>query len=74
MQVYFFEPILAVITAVPFCLAVTFPLEDTVAMDFLLLVQDIFLLVPVTFKVADCPFSKVSVFLFILTAADTVIG
>ena len=51
LQVSFFFPYFAVMTAVPFFLAFTTPFEDTVATLFLLLVQVIFPFVPLAFKV-----------------------
>ena len=51
LHLYFFFPILAVITAVPGFWAVTFPFLVTVAIVFLLLDHFTFFFVPFTFKV-----------------------
>ena len=50
LHVSFFFPYLAVMTAVPFFLAFTTPVLETVATLFLLLVQVIFLLIPFAFN------------------------
>jgi hypothetical protein len=63
------EPAVALITARPADLPVTFPFDVTVATDFLLLFQEIFFFVPVSFKVALLPSVRESVVRLSLTFA-----
>ena len=66
LHVYFLFCTLAVITAVPFALAVTFPLLLTTAIFLFEELHTIFTLVPVSFNCTVFPFIKVAFVLFIL--------
>ena len=74
LHLYFLPPTLAVIVAVPFFFAVTFPFEFTVATFLLLEVHLTFLDVPVIFSVYFSPTFSVFfvLFIFIPVAACTV--
>ena len=71
LQVYFFLPTFAVIVAEPFFLAVTTPLDDTAATDFLLLDHFTLPFVPDNFNCIFCPVTSVALLLLIFPAADT---
>ena len=74
LQVSLLLPYLAVIVAVPFLTAFTIPLEVTDATDLLLLVQVIFPLVPLDFKIYVFPTLSVILFWFSFAAAFTDTG
>ena len=59
LHLSFFLPTFAVMTAVPFFFAVTFPFALTVATERFELVKRTFFFVPRTFSEAERPFSSV---------------
>ena len=73
-QVYFFPFTTAEMTAVPDAFARSFPLLFTVTVFLLEDFHVTLLLVPVIFRVVDCPLRRVTFFLLIFTAALAVRG